>query len=151
MPKIRSLWTESLRALWTSSSCASREQIAQKTLSFSQVQFRGPLRAQCLVRQWIHVLRQFLGAFERPSHIFYVKVEPRILKFISPAVVWSSVHSRCFSWPAGGGCTWKFGHYLHEPLVSGTHFSPSGHFRRGFFGSPRALTAVSRRGLALHS
>ena len=32
---------------------------------FSQAQFRSTLRAQCLVRQWIHVLRQFLGAFER--------------------------------------------------------------------------------------
>ena len=32
---------------------------------FPQVQFMSTLRAQCLVRQWIHVLRQFLGAFER--------------------------------------------------------------------------------------
>ena len=44
--------------------------------------------AQCLARQWIHVLRQFLCVFERISRIFYVKEDTRILKSIlscSPA------------------------------------------------------------------
>ena len=34
---------------------------------FSQAQVVGTLLAQRLVRQWIHALRQFLGAFGRAS------------------------------------------------------------------------------------
>ena len=48
-------------------------QPVQKTADFSQAQFVGTLLSLRLVRQ-IHVLREFLGAFGRISHIFYVKL-----------------------------------------------------------------------------
>ena len=36
---------------------------------------------QCLVRQWIHVLRQYFGGYGRTSHIFYVAADsnPEVL------------------------------------------------------------------------
>ena len=47
--------------------------------------------AQYLVRQWIHILRQFEEASWTNSHIFYVKVELWILRSI---LVSSCKHGR---------------------------------------------------------
>ena len=67
----------------------------------SQAQFVGTLLAQRLVRQWIHILRKFLGASGRISRIFCVKGETRILKSILSCS------------PASGG----------KPLAPGSHSS----------------------------
>ena len=71
----------------------------------------GALRCAIPGSTVVHVMHQFLGAFER-AHIFYVKMEPRILESISSCLVWRSVHGRC-------SVTWKSGHYLRESLASG--------------------------------
>ena len=56
------------------------------------------IHAQCLARQWIHLLHQCLVAFGRSAHIFYVEVDsdPEVscLHFVAE---WRSVLSRCFS------------------------------------------------------
>ena len=66
-----------------------------------------------------------LGCFWTCSHIFYVKAEPRIPKSISSCSPASRGLEKCaqsmLQWYYRGGCTWKFGHYLCEPLASGSH------------------------------
>ena len=84
-----------------------------------QIQFLDDEMVGCwwawyLARQWIHSLRQLLGAFGWFLHIFYVMV-------FSDLDV-ASVHSRCFS------CcpelvTLETGHYIHEPLEPGSSCS----------------------------
>ena len=103
---------------------------------FSQAQFVGTLLAQRLVRQWIHALRQFLGAFGRASRIFYVKVETRILMSIlscSPRRGSRSVHSRCFSCTAEVVAHKNLDTNFMSPLYVTVTCSPSGRFRRGVF------------------
>ena len=52
---------------------------------------------QYLVRQWIHVLRQYVGGYGRISHTFSSLRQNRILKCCFPSVAERrSVPSRCF-------------------------------------------------------
>ena len=78
-------------------------QTVQQTVEISQVPFMALLLtrpllcndrclgAQCLVRQWIHVLRQFEQCFMDEFSFFYVKVELWILRSI---LVSASKHGR---------------------------------------------------------
>ena len=103
---------------------------------FSQAQVVGTLLAQRLVRQWIHALRQFLGAFGRASRIFYVKVETRILKSMLSCALRRgsrSVHSRCFSCIAEVVAHKNLDTTFMSPLFVTVICSPSGRFRRGVF------------------
>ena len=75
-----------------------------------------------LVRQWIHGLRQLLGAFGWFVHIFFVMV------FSDPEV--DPVHSRCFScFPELA--TLETGHCMHEPLELGSSCPLFGFFSSG--------------------
>ena len=126
--------------------------LCRKQPSFSQAQFMGTLLAQCLARQWIHVLRQLLGASERISYVKVVLVSRSrfcpalwrkwpcsstttavvcaILALLVPIhLVLCSLrlsaglgYGEVFIVGASVAVFARVGHHFHEPLVSGRHW-----------------------------
>ena len=101
-----------------------------------------------LVRQWMHDLRRswvLLNVFTHflrqggtsDSEVYLVLLSSRGVEKCAQSVLQLACR---------GGCTWKFGHYLHEPLGICSHLFAVRAFRQRIFWSPRALSVVSARG-----
>ena len=123
---------------------------AQRLVPIVQtVQRSSCLLAQRLVRQWIHVLRRYLGVFGRISHIFLRESGIQILRSTSCSqlAAWRSMHSRCSSFTV---FTERNGIISTSPLCLAVILSSQFFARVQFLGAPddQEFSVVEGSGVA---
>ena len=113
----------------------------------------GATRAQCLVRQWLHVLRQSWRFGTNYTHLLRRRGLGLRRFFLRSHAEWRSMLSRCFSL---GPCTrfspLKSGQHVHESMCWNLrddegHFSPPS---AAFFGLLFRVEAIGYRVMPIH-
>ena len=128
----------SIQSAGRSSCTQSRQSMVVDFLVNRSGNFQGPLLAQCLVREWIHVLRQSWVRLHVVTHFLRQggTSDPEVCFVLLSSRGLEKRAQSMLQLACRGICTWKFGHYLHEPLVIRSHLFAVGAFRQRIFLEP---------------